>query len=428
MKEELLHFIWKFRLYNHIDLQTVAAEKVSVKNPGLHNKIQGPDFSEASITIGQTLWAGNVEIHQKTSDFVKHNHQKDEAYKNLILHVVYEHDYTPLGHPNVPILELKGRIKKQVVETYNSFIENHNPIPCSQNLHLIDAGLLSIWFERLLIEKLESKMEQIDEIYNQSQQDYAETFYRFLARSFGFKYNAQAMQMLATSIALNTIAKHKTNIVQIEALFFGQSGLLAENVVDDYSKQLYEEFLFLKNKFKPKPLEAKLWKFGGLRPYNFPTIRIAQFASLIFNSTALLSYILEEKKLLNIRKKFEITPSAYWETHFTFGKESAKKSKKLGKSAIDGLLINTVIPFLFFYGKKQDNEKMVEKAFNWLEQIKAETNYITLQWNKLEIKATNAFESQALIHLTNNYCAKKHCLECNIGNQLLKNGENSRKY
>ncbi|MFP4022890.1 MAG: DUF2851 family protein [Thiohalospira sp.] len=421
MKEEFLHYLWKYKLFNTNNLQTQANEKVEVINPGLQNNDSGPDFFNAKIKIGDTIWAGNVEIHQKSSDWYHHQHHKDKAYDSVILQVVDKHDKDVFLTNNAVVPTLEVEYDAVLYKNYEKLINSESWIACEKDIDTVDNFLIKKWMEALTIERLEEKALRIKQQLKKSKNNWEETFYCQLARNFGFKLNAEPFELMARSLPLKVLAKHKNNLIQIEALLFGQAGFLNEEACDDYFLKLKNEYHFLKGKFNLKPIENHLWKFLRSRPGNFPTIRLAQFAMLIYQSKSLFSKMMEEADMQKIRKMLQAKPSEYWDNHYHFNKKSINKPKPLGQSAIQILLINTVVPFLFVYGKHTGNADLPERALNLLSTVKPENNSIISKWKKLGIKPENAFETQALIQLKNKYCTFKECLNCQIGNHIIKN-------
>lgn len=421
MNEDLLHHAWKFRLFDHRELFTQYGEKVEVIKTGDHNLDSGPDFFNARIRIGDTEWAGNVEIHINASDWNKHHHTGDDAYRDVILHVVYNNDLAVSNSKGVllPVIELKDKLDRAFIERYETLSKGVSWIPCGEQVKQVDGFMRSAWMERLLIERLERKSKEIEQTLDLSRSSWEESFYFHLARSFGFKVNSLPFGLLARSLPLQAIAKHKSSLLQVEALLFGQAGMLNEHFNDEYPRALQNEYAFLQKKFKLVPLEPHLWKFMRMRPSNFPTIRIAQFAALIHNSSHLFSKILEAASVQDIQKLLNVEASEYWESHFTFDKPSPRSKKSLGRSSIDTIIINTIVPFLFVYGKKQGDERFCERAFSLLEQVEGESNSIVSKWKLLGMPVHDAWSTQALIQLKSEYCDKKRCLQCAIGAKLL---------
>lgn len=422
--EDFLHYVWKFRLFDRIDLKTDDGEELEILSVGMHNTDSGPDFHNARIRIGETVWAGNVEVHLSASDWQKHGHTTDNAYGNVVLHVVYHND-EPLVLPNgrkVPTLQLKNRVPDDLYNRYHQMIfGNQSIIPCESSIGGIDNLIMHNWLTRVLVERLEKRSEAVVNTLNLNRGDWEETFYQFLAVNFGFKINALPFELMAKSLPQLTLAKHKNNPMQIEALIFGQAGFLDTELKDEYPLKLKKEYDFLRKKYNLKPIENHLWKFMRLRPQNFPTIRLAQFATLIVQSNHLFSKILEIKDIDNLRDLFSaIKVNDYWDDHYRFDVLSKPLPKTFGASSVDILLINTLALFLFSYGKQHQQQYYISRSLKLLENLPAERNNITEDFTNLGLKINNAFESQALLELKNNYCNYKKCLQCGVGNKILK--------
>jgi len=419
INEDFLWFVWKYKVFPINELQTIDGKPIEIIQTGLLNTNAGPDFINSQVRIGQTHWAGNVEIHCKTSDWNQHGHSADPAYKNVILHVVYEHDGEEID--NIPVLALKEYVPEKIVDTFFNWKNTTEWVPCASQVHLADEFTKNIWLSRMLTERLETKSLYIQKLLEKNKNDWSETFYQLLARNFGFKINAEPFERLATSIPLKILARHKNNHSQIEAMVFGQAGFLDGEFTEYYPVALKKEFNFLSGKYSLLPLEKHEWKFLRLHPRNFPAYRLSQFASLIFRSNHLFSHILEVKSLKEAKALFDVSASDYWISHYNFEKESARKVKpKLGKASIDIILINTAIPMLFTYAKLRELPDLQAKALEWLEQLKPEKNNITKGWEKLGFLNDSAYQSQALIHLKNEFCSKFKCLECGIGVSILR--------
>ena len=421
IKEDLLHYVWRTKQFDVKELKTKDGQIIDIQDFGQHNFNAGPDFLNARILIGTTLWIGNVEMHINTSDWYKHQHHKDKAYENVILHVVYQDD-TPedAKADNIPRLELQHRIAPKMVYSYQQLLDNTHWIPCQARFHEISALTKTLWLERLLIERLERKTKSMETVLAANQNNWEEVFYQFLARSFGLQVNAEPFEWLAQKTPLKLLLKHKDQLFQIEALLFGQSGLLEKEYTDEYPRQLKQEYQFLKHKYQLQPLSSTVWKFMRLHPPNFPTIRLAQLAKLIYQSNHLFSTILKAQSYQTIQQLFQVQPSDYWLTHYTFDKLADMRKKPLGKQTIDLLIINTIAPFLFLYGIQRAIPSMKDTAIQLLERTPPEKNNITKQWQTLNIPNASAYESQALIQLKKEYCDPKRCLECTIGHALLR--------
>ncbi len=422
MNEAFIAYVWKLRLFNHQNLSTVKGEKLEILAVGTENKQGGPDFFNAKIKIGNTIWAGNVELHTLASDWLKHQHQHDAAYNNVILHVVYEGD-TPIcrkdGTP-IPTLELRQRIPPKLYRNYLYLLSSKTWIPCEQLIAKIDPFTLKNWLDRLLIERLERKTAPILASLQSNHNNWEATFYQFLARAFGTKINALPFELLAKSLPISILSKHSNNLFQLEAFLFGQAGLLEKDFEEDYPKALKKEYYFLQKKFDLQPLKGHIWQFARLRPPNFPTIRIAQLAQLLHQSTHLFSKIINLQTVEDYQQLFAyVQVSPYWETHYIFDKKSKKSSKKIGKNTVNTFLINTIVPILFVYSKQRASNIHQARALQLLENLPKESNSIIQKWATLDIKAASAYDSQGLLQLKNEYCDAKKCLNCALGHQLL---------
>ncbi|MGI4749859.1 MAG: DUF2851 family protein [Janthinobacterium lividum] len=425
--EDLLHYIWKFRLYENKALLTADGEILQIISPGLHHHHAGPDFQQAKIRIGDTLWAGNVEIHIRASDWMRHNHSSDPAYNNVILHVVYKNDQEIWNEAGLkmPVLVLEDRILESLLLRYQNLIyAKQVDFPCQKIIHRVDELTVQNWLDRMLIQRLEEKSARVLEVLTQQKGNWEETFYQFLAANFGFKVNALPFELLAKSLPLSVLARHTFTLHQTEALIFGQAGFLAEEISDPYYISLQKEYRFLQQKYGLLPMQKHLWKFLRLRPSNFPTIRLAQFAAMMHRNNRFLSEILQAENIKNINASFNgINPSAYWLDHYQFGKIAKSCAKHLGQVSVENILINTVAVFLFAFGNENQAETQRNKALLILEKLPCENNFIISSFISAGIKVSSAGNSQALIELQNEFCNKKRCLECGIGHKLLKTND-----
>jgi hypothetical protein len=422
--EDFLHYVWKFRLFERDALQTTSGDLIEIASAGLHNTDSGPDFTNARIKIGDTTWAGNVELHLSSSDWHKHNHTTDNAYNNVILHVVYRDDEPVIlaNGRTLPTLVLKDRIPAELYSRYHNLVYGmQTVIPCEANIGKLDDFTLKTWFTRVLIERLEKKSDAVISSLNINRGDWEETFYQFLAANFGFKTNALPFELLAKSLPQTILAKHKNSSLQIEALLFGQAGFLNGDFEDDYPIKLKAEYTFLQKKFNLTPMDSHLWKFMRMRPSNFPTIRLAQFAALVVNSNHLFSKVLDTKEVKGLRDLFnDIKVNEYWDDHYQFDKPSKAASKNMGTASADLLLLNTVALFLFSYGRHNQLQYHIDRSLNLLETLPGEHNNIIAGFDSLGVKAKSAFDTQALLELKNYYCNYKKCLQCSVGNKILK--------
>lgn len=422
MNERLLQYIWQFQYFNKSNLVTTENEELNIINIGTLNTNQGPDFFNAQIKINKIVLSGNIEIHTKASQWNVHQHSNDKNYKNIILHIVWEND-TPISDDNnklIPTLVLKNIVPKILLDKYTSLMEETKLLPCSNSLpSLSELGWIS-WKERLTTEKLLNKSSIILDVFKKNNNNWEETLWQLLAYNFGLKVNATFFQQVAETISNNILSKHKNNIHQIEAMLFGQANLLNDEFENEYPFSLKKEYNFLKKKYNFKEVKGSAF-FLRMRPANFPTIRLAQLAALVSNSSHLFSKIKEIETIKELQHLFNINSSDYWNYHYTFFDESSNlDEKKLGKQTIDNIIINTIIPIIFSYGCYNNEDEFKIKSIDWLHQIKPEKNSITKDWETLSIENKSAFDSQALIQLTNNYCTKKKCLDCAVGNKILK--------
>jgi len=395
---------------------------VIIENIGERNFDSGPDFLFAKIRIGDTTWAGNVEMHVRSSDWYRHHHDTDSAYENVILHVVYEHDRDVIvGNGRViPVLQLKDKFDKAVYENYLKLLQSELPIPCGHLVNEVSNLEKMFWLERMMVDRLEEKSNLFEMDIKNSTGNFQEIFYQKLARNFGFKTNGDAFEQLSRSLPLNVLLKHINNRFQIEAMLYGQAGLLSRSYKEAYPANLKAEYEFLKQKYNLNPLKIGIWKFMRMRPTNFPTIRISQFAGLLHQSGGLFQKIPEMKRLADVVSLLTVSASDYWNDHYRFGKKSLGKRKSMGVASAHLIIINTIIPFVFVYGKQMSVQGMQQKALSWLEQLKPENNKIVRLYRDLGFPIQNAMHTQAVIHLKNNYCDPKRCLECRIGQKILR--------
>ena len=420
MREDFLHFLWKYKLFQSDSLFTEEGESIQIVNPGRHNTNAGPDFFDARIRIGDTLWAGNIEIHQRASDWNKHGHQNDPVYRNTILHVVSLSDiqvFNDLGSC-VPVLVI--RWPHWIEDNYEMLIKSQDWIGCASMLYQVDPFRIKFFLNGIVIERLKQKIEAISKVLTETKDDWGETFYCMLARNFGLKENALPFEMVARSLPQSVLARHHDSLFQIEALLFGQAGLLGEELFgDEYYLELRKEYRFLAVKYGLKPIEGHLWKFMRMHPGNFPTIRLAQFAMLIHHSKGLFSAVIEANNLEDLQQLFMVKASDYWDSHYSFNKPSVNRKKVFGDQIFSLIVINVVVPFYFLYGESQNKLFLKDRALVILEQMPAENNSAISRWAGAGIIAANALESQALLHLQRNYCEPRKCLDCTIGHKII---------
>ena len=420
MKEEFIHFIWNNKLYKDDSLYTEEGESLQIVHPGRHNTNAGPDFFDARIKIAGTLWAGNIEIHLKASDWNKHGHQSDPAYRNTILHVVAMADIPVINDigSSVPVFVINW--PKWIEDNYELLIKSHEWIGCASLLYQVDPFRVKFFLNGVMIERLKQKIETISKVLFETKDDWSETFYRMLAKSFGLRENSLPFEMVARSLPQSVLAKHHDSLFQIEALLFGQAGLLGDELFgDDYYIDLRKEYRFLAGKYGLKPVEGHVWKFMRMHPGNFPTLRLAQFAALIHVSRGLFTAVIESNNLEDLKTLFSVSASAYWDNHYSFNKPSVNRKKVFGEQIFSLIVINVVVPFYFLFGESQNKLFLKDRALEILEQMPPENNSLISRWAGAGVVASNALESQALLQLQHNYCEPRKCLDCTIGHKII---------
>lgn len=422
MREDFLHFLWRWRRFDAQGLCTTDGQPIEVLHPGEYNRHSGPDFFNARLRLGDTLWAGNVEIHLNASDWLAHRHDSDPAYDNVVLHVVLDEDQRllrPSGEP-LPCLELRRRIPPGLLDKYLRLEHERAWIPCGRSFTQVPEIVRHNWLDRLLVERLEYKTDTVARALEATGQHWEEAFYQVLARNFGLTINAEPFESLARITPLRLLSRHQDHLSQLEALLFGQAGLLEAPFEETYPKSLAKEYRFLQHKYTLQPLPAGSWKFFRLRPTAFPTLRLAQLAALLHRSAQLFSDCMGARNLEEIRELLHVETSDYWRTHFRFDKTAAPRAKPLGREFVHLLLINTVAPFLFHYGRTKGLPDLQDRALQLLEDIPPESNHVLEGWAALGQQAGNAARSQALLHLKKQYCDPGRCLECAIGTAILR--------
>jgi Protein of unknown function (DUF2851) len=422
MKEDFLHYLWKFKNFNTRTLKSTTGELITIIHVGQYLEQAGPDFFNAQIIIGNQKWAGNVEIHLKSSDWYAHHHEMDSAYENVILHVVWEHDVEIYRSDNsvVPVLALKEFVSSETIANYNSLRSTKSWIYCEKQLADLDDFLLSNWQERLFFERLERKSKPIFELLHQTNSDWESVLFYLLAKNFGLNTNGESFFKIASSIPFSIIRKEGFELANIEALLFGNAGLLDSDKEDQYFSDLKFRYYYLLQKYQlEKPIIAPV-QFFKLRPDNFPTIRLSQLAALYHSQQNLFSKIIQLNSALAIYQFFEVSASSYWSSHYQFDKESPKKKKLMSKSFIDLLIINTILPIQFAYVQSLGKENS-EDLIQLLVVISPEKNSIIDKFKSFGITSKNAFETQSLLQLKKEYCNKSKCLDCAIGVELLQN-------
>ncbi len=421
MNEALFQYLWKNALFLPQNLKTTSGEAVTVLHTGMHNTDAGPDFLEAKVKIGNTIWVGNIELHLKSSDWTKHKHHTNPAYANIILHVVYEDDNMQAEKQSFETLELKNNLPKEVIEKYYLTFSLTTKIPCGIRAKEVKPIIWKLWEERLLAERFERRKIEWQQLWQAQKNDWRKLLYYRLAANFGFKTNRDAFLQLAQSIPLSILEKHNDNLLHIEAILFGQSGLLQTCKHDEYTRTLEREYNFFRRKYELTPLMPTIWKFLRLRPSNFPTIRIAQLAQVIYKNKNLFAKFMEIRKVQELIPLLQVTASPYWSTHYRLGEESTETApKNLGADAINNIAINTIAPMQYIYAQLQGNNNLIESSSALLSTTKTENNNIIKEWKEIGIASKSADTSQALIELYEQYCVPKKCLQCSIGNSLMK--------
>lgn len=428
ISEALLHYAWKHSIYSHFDFKTSDGQPLQIIHPGLPHQDAGPDFKQAVVKIGDLLWTGNVEIHVKSSDWLKHRHHEDAKYETVILHVVYEHDYeiNYKGGSPIPTFELKNHLSSQLIERYTQLMLSTSPLPCAQFVQNLKAHqpdyyrlIFHSLYARLILERLEQRSKDIFATLNQVSGDWNETLFRLLTANFGFKTNRDAFVLLAQSIPYKLIQKHATNQLQIEAILFGQAGLLEEPLDDAYYETLQEEYEYLRRKERLHPIHPKNWNLLRLRPQNFPCMRLAQLSAILFRYPNLFTTIEHHTEITQFAEIFSIPANSYWETHYQFGKESKKHATMIGENTFQLLIINTIIPALYVYGIFSGKEELSDRAIDLLSQMEAEDNKIIRFYRENHFEIDNGMESQAVLELSKRYCQHKQCLACSLGSKIV---------
>lgn len=418
--EDLLHYVWKFRLFKQSDLFTTEGEKIEIIDPGMHNTNAGADFFNAKIKIGDKMWAGNVEIHINSNDWYNHKHHLDKNYNSVILHVAEQIKRDVINEKGMKVSQMQLIVPEKVRHGAGHLLQSISSIPCKNDLPEVDKNTIRSWLNVLAIERLERKTNDIYNHLSRFNNSWDQTFYVLLSRNYGFGLNSEEFERLALSLSYNIIQKHSNNIFQMEALLFGQAGMLQnETILDDYYISLKKEYEFFRHKYQLKPLEAHLFKKLRVRPGSFPQLRIAQLAALFVQSGRLFSTVIEIEDYKRLRLYFQSTVSEYWKTHYSFGKPSKESKKFLGDASLNTIIINTVVPILFAYGKKNDQEKYCDRSLAILEEIKPERNSIVEEFKEAGITPNSAFDTQALIQLKKEYCDNRKCLYCKIGYKIL---------
>ena len=429
--EELLHYVWKHKLLPLGTLHTTDGREVEVIDPGLHNRNAGPDFFNAKVRLGGTLWVGNVEIHMHSADWYVHGHDRDPRYNNVVLHVVSQADADVLSEEGHYLPQLVLQVPERVKVHYEELLHADKYPPCYKIIPDLSPLLVHSWMAALQTERLEQKTTLIRQRAERSGGSWEDAYFQTLARNYGFGINGDAFEQWAQAVPLSAVGKHRDDLFQVEAIFMGQAGLLSEDSIPEryradalregeYFARLRNEYLYLQHKFQLHPIDYTQWRFLRLRPQNFPHIRISQLATLYYERRAGLSALLECTTVEELRQLLSTHVTPYWETHYVFGSESPRNSKKLSISSTNLLIINTAIPMLFAVGRHRQKEELCDRAFDLLEQMKAEKNHIISMWQECGLEVKSAGDSQALIQLKREYCDRKDCLRCRFGYEYLR--------
>jgi hypothetical protein len=423
MTESLLQYIWKLRLFNSNHLRTKTGEAVEILHQGFENHHSGPDFSDARIKIGDTVWAGHVEIHVNGNDWYAHQHHLDAAYRNVVLHVVYHtdsHYFECLENMSIPCIELQDRIPEHLVARYRQMMEQQLPFPCAKHIEQVDDFTKIAMIEKTAIERLQHKTRKIEQALEQTQNDWEQVCWQMIARYLGGSIHSDALEQTAKKISVKILAKHSDQPLQLEALIFGVSGLLQTSYADEYPNALQREFNYLKRLHRLESLNEGVFKWAKTRPANFPTIRLAQLAAIAGWIRPLFSHLAKGDVTFvkNWTKNIQIND--YWKTHFCFDVETKNRFTRIGNQTVQVLLINAVLPLLFAYGKHTGNEMLTERALDGLRQIKPEQNSLIASFRSYGWKPQNALESQGMLELKHSYCHQKRCLYCSIGNSIFQ--------
>ena len=419
--EKLMQYVWKHRLWRSEDMVTNTGKKVRVVDPGLLNTDAGPDFFNAKIEIDGHMWVGNVEMHYRATDWKRHHHDSDKAYDSVILHVVAKDD-APVRRTNGELIpQLVLEVSPQFNADYASLVGATIEVPCATKIKQVPHLTIVEWVEGLAFERLHGKVERIHQLLDSFNGSWEDVCYVTLARNFGFGINNDAFERLARRTPLRLLGKHSDSVLQIEALLFGQAGMLDAQKpgMDSYYNQLCTEYAFLSHKFQLTPMEKESWKLFRIRPQNFPYRRIAMLAQFIEGGFRMMNRILEAEGEKEMRALFEVELSGYWIKHYTFGKPNERATATLSRSSIDIILINTVAPLLYAYGELTGNYEMTDKAIKLLEDLRAESNSIVSHFVAYGIDCPDALTSQALVQLKREYCDARKCIYCKIGHHLL---------
>lgn len=421
LPEAFIHYVWKTKSFDQTNLLSSDGQTVNILDFGTLNENAGPDFLQASVKIDGQIWVGNVEIHVNANEWYQHGHQHDKAYDTVILHVVLNNNKVVSNSFGViiPTIELADRIHDELYSNYQKLNSNKGFIPCQSLMPFVNPSELILFQERMMVERLSVKAQKIEQVFHCVKKDWKETFHVVLLGAFGLNINKHAFELLAQQIPYKLLEKYLDHPIKCSALFFGQAGFL-ENKEDEYTVSLFEEYEFLSYKHRLQALSKDIWKFSRMRPSQFPTVRIAQYCALVLERPKLISEILMNPDIEYWKTLFNIETEAYWDKHYVFNKKSKRIMKKrISNSTKELLLINAILPFVFFYGRQKDNDRLCQYTIDAFRFLKSEDNKIIRSWKEIGISVETGFETQSLLHLYNNYCVNKRCLQCNIGHKIL---------
>lgn len=422
IREDLLHYVWRTRRFDHAQLTTTDGQVIEIIEYGQLNIDAGPDFSEARVRIGETLWVGQVEMHVAASDWDLHQHTGDPRYSNVILHVVYDYDRDikdVSGNP-LPVLDLSLRIDSYLLTHYSRLLAAESWVPCAKLLPEVSGFKIAMWLESIVGERLQHKAMDIQASLDYYHGDWESVLYASICSNLGLRVNVDAMAALARSLPLQILHKNSDQPTAIRALLYGQAGMLHTSAGDVYYEELRREYIHLRAKYGLHPIDPILWKYSRMRPTAFPTIRIAQMAALLERTTYLFQHVRDGVSTDSLVELLRVTADTYWDRHYRLGAETDKiQPKRLGRATVDVLIINSVVPILYHYGISIDEYAYCERALEILYDLDPEVNTILKGWRKAGIKADNAAHSQALLHLKKHYCDLKRCMSCAIGHEIL---------
>lgn len=423
MKEEFLHYVWQHRHYDFRNLKTSWGQHLNVVFPGYHNHDAGPDFLQALIEIDEVRWVGSVEIHCRSSDWMRHRHQADDKYKSVILHVVYEHDMEIQLDENefVPTLELSGRIPEEMFVRYDSLMKVPDLLLCRTQSLNVDPLIIQSQLSEVLVERMVRRQNGFQNTLMTCQSDWNELVYRAMAIGFGCKKNGAAFELLAQSLPYRVVRSHLASQRQVYALVFGQSGLLDVENPDEYSVRLRYEYDYLRYKYQLTPIGAHQWNWLRLRPQNFPPLRLAQFAEMLYVTGTAISDKVLRAGMKSLQSWLSLAPDEYWQTHYMFGKSSPKHASGIGDTVVNSLIVNVIVPIRFAYARFTGDDGMQEGAMTLLERVPYEDNKTTRLFAGSAFPCRSAYDSQAQIELMDHYCTQKRCLECSIGEKIVRN-------